>query len=362
MAVFENLLRSTVIASRRVVGLPLVVERLAQVESKLERLEQVGNKLERLEQAGNKLERLESKLDLVTTELTKRGTNILPWHACTYEAIMGYPGVPKAAPQPLPLKSGLCRQGDFALDAYRYWMRALNRTPSFHRKQWELFYVTQALHERGKLVPGTRGLGFGVGQEPLPALFASLGCHVLATDQAAEEAVRAGWAQTGQHATDSSHLNKDGICDEALLRQRVAFRCADMNAIPEDLSAQFDFCWSTCSFEHLGSLEHGKRFVEDSIKTLKPGGVAVHTTEFNLSSNSDTIESRDLSIYRRCDIEDLVERLSRRGCRVEPIEWEPQTGFVDKYVDLPPYHEAPHLRLRLGAYDCTSIGLIIAKS
>jgi hypothetical protein len=217
------------------------------------------------------------------------------------------------------------------------------------------------LHERGKLAPGCRGLGFGVGQERLPALFASLGCDVLATDQAPEEAVRAGWAQTDQHATSLAELNKEGICDDTEFRRRVTFRCADMNAIPADLSEQFDFCWSTCSFEHLGSLEHGMRFVENSIKTLKPGGLAVHTTEFNLSSNTDTIESRDLSIYRRCDIEALVRRLEGSGCHVEPVEWEPQTGFVDKYVDLPPYSQAPHLRLRLGAYDCTSIGLIIAK-
>jgi hypothetical protein len=351
---FRSVVRSTLGLSRRAVGLPLVLERLAQLENKLTRFDQAGTRLDRLEQ-------LEAKLERVTNELVARGTNILPWHACTYEAVLGHARSPEGVPGAVPLRSTLCTQGDFVLDAYRYWMRALNRTPRFHRKEWELFFVTQALHERGKLGLGRRGLGFGVGQEPLPALFAAHGCDVLATDQGEVEAVRAGWAQTGQHATDVSTFNKDGICDDALLQERVTFRCIDMNAIPDDLSEEFDFCWSTCSFEHLGSLEHGKVFVENSIRTLKPGGVAIHTTEFNLSSNSDTIESRDLSIYRRRDIEDLVERLHRTGCHVEPIEWEPQTGFIDKYVDLPPYREAPHLRLRLGSYDCTSIGLIITK-
>lgn len=335
MAMFEKLLRSTLSTSRRIVGLPLVLERLALLESRLVK---------------------------VSDELTKQGAGGLPWSACTYEAVMGQPLPTPTAPARLPMTSGLCRQGDFALDAYRYWMAALHETPRFHRKQWELFYIAQALHERGKLTPGCRGLGFGVGKEPLPALFASMGCDVLATDQGLDDAIRAGWAQTGQHATALHDFNKDGICDDAAFRRKVSFRCVDMNSIPEDLAGQFDFCWSTCSFEHLGSLEDGKQFVEGSIDTLRPGGIAVHTTEFNLSSNSDTIESRDLSIYRRRDIEDLVNRLHRSCCRVEPIEWDPQTGFVDAYVDLPPYRLNPHLRLRIGAYDCTSIGLIIAKS
>jgi hypothetical protein len=334
MSVFEKLLRSTVSTSRRIVGLPLVLDRLAQMDDRLER---------------------------VSAALTKETAVGVPWHTCSYDAVMGQPQVALAAPARLPLSSGLCRQGDFALDAYRYWMGALRETPRFHRKQWEYFFIAQALHERGMLTAGRRALGFGVGQERLPALFASMGCDVVATDQVLEGAVRGGWAETGQHATDIQALNKLEICDQAAFRERVAFRSVDMNSIPADLSGQFDFCWSTCSFEHLGSLEHGKRFVEASVATLRPGGVAVHTTEFNLSSNADTFESRDLSIYRRCDIEDLVHRLHRAGCRVEPIEWNPKTGFVDDYVDLPPYRQSPHLRLRIGEFDCTSIGLIIVK-
>ena len=346
MNLLRSIARSTLGVSRRAIGLPLLLERLALVQDKLERLALVPDKLERL----------------ASSEAQSRRTNGgNPWDAYSYGAIMGYPAAPETAPGPVPLKSGLCRQGDFALDAYRYWMHAIKRTPRFHRKQWELFFVAQALHERGKLAPGCRGLAFGVGQEPLPALFASLGCDVLATDQDETDAIRAGWAQTGQHVTGISALNSEGLCEDAVFEQRVAFRCVDMNAIPSDLAEQFDFCWSTCSFEHLGSLEHGMRFVEESIETLKVGGVAVHTTEFNLSSNSDTIETRDLSIYRRRDIEALIERLQRRGCHVEPIEWKQQTGFVDDYVDYPPFKKSPHLRLRLGNYDCTSIGLIITR-
>lgn len=280
---------------------------------------------------------------------------------------MRYPNLSGGVPAPIdepgriPLASGLCRQADFMRDAYRYWMHALKEEPRFHRKTWEFFYVVQALNERGLLAPGRKGLGFGVGKEPLPALFASRGVKVLASDQGIEDAARAGWAQTDQHTTTASSLNEIGICPDDLFRENVDFREIDMNAIPSDLDNTFDFCWSACCLEHLGSIQHGLDFIVESIRILRPGGVAVHTTEFNMDSNSETIESRDLSLFRRRDIEAVVQRLQGLGYHVEEIDWSAGEGFLDGYVDLPPYKQEPHLRLKLGEYSCTSIGLIITK-
>jgi hypothetical protein len=103
------------------------------------------------------------------------------------------------------------------------------------------------------------------------------------------------------------------------------------------------------------------RFIENSIETLKIGGVAVHTTEFNLSSDADTLESRDLSIYRRCDIHTLLSKLQQAGHQVEPLDLTPGTTFIDRYVDVPLYQGEPHLRLRLAEYDCTTVGIIITR-
>ena len=258
-------------------------------------------------------------------------------------------------------QSDLCRQADFALDAYRYWSSALGLVPTLHRKHWEFFYICQALYERGLLTEGRTGLGFGVGREPLPALFASLGCNIVATDQAADDALRGGWKETHQHANEVAVLERPDICAPSIFRERVSFAVADMNNIPTDLADRFDFCWSVCSLEHLGSLEHGLRFVENSIDTLKIGGIAVHTTEFNLLSNAATVESPGLSIYRKCDIEEVTKRLEQAGHYVEPLNLSPGTTLVDDYIDLPPYHNEPHLRLRIGEYDCTSVGLIITR-
>ncbi|MBV5337004.1 MAG: hypothetical protein J0653_03215, partial [Deltaproteobacteria bacterium] len=71
-----------------------------------------------------------------------------------------------------------------------------------------------------------------------------------------------------------------------------------------------DFCWSSCSLEHLGSIKAGLDFIKASLKTLKVGGVAVHTTEYNVSSDEATIDNNPtLVLFRRCDIQGLVEEL-----------------------------------------------------
>jgi hypothetical protein len=88
----------------------------------------------------------------------------------------------------------------------------------------------------------------------------------------------------------------------------------------------------------------------------------VHTTEFNLSSDDRTIESEGLSVYRR-DIEELVQEIEGGGQTVEPIDWTRGNGLAKTVVDLPPWGRGePHLRLLLGDFECTSIGLLIRRN
>ncbi|HEY1426202.1 MAG TPA: methyltransferase domain-containing protein, partial [Caulobacteraceae bacterium] len=217
--------------------------------------------------------------------------------ALDYVALFGDARPLSDEPARVPLRSSLCHQSHFALDQYRAWMKLVREDPRLHRKQWEYFFVAQALHERGVLKPGMRGLGFGVGREPLPAAFASFGATVVASDQSEDQAKHVGWVGTNEHSHDLSLLNDRGICPPEAFERLVSFQTVDMNDIPPDLEGQFDFCWSSCAFEHLGSLRHGIAFVKNAMKVLKPGGVAAHTTEFNLSSDDDTIDEADLAIY-----------------------------------------------------------------
>jgi len=267
------------------------------------------------------------------------------------------------------LVSQLCRFETLDSPRFRQWIQQLREPWRAHRKLWELAYICQALEERDMLRSGRRGLGFAVGAERLPSFFASRGCAIVATDLPAHDERRIPWASTGQWVGARDLLNAHSLCDAASFAELVSFRAVDMNELPSDLSG-FDFTWSTCSFEHCGSLQLGLRFLEDQMKCLRPGGVAVHTTEFNLTSNRATIDSGPCVVYRLKDIEAVCERLADAGHAVAPLDIRVGSHALDRHVDDPPYPDFPsvdpewvkHLRLRLGDYASTSIGLIITKA
>jgi glycosyltransferase involved in cell wall biosynthesis/SAM-dependent methyltransferase len=263
-------------------------------------------------------------------------------------------------PMPYVFSSGLCREQHFHMPLYTYWCKVLGEKPRFHRKLWEFVFICQTLLERGYLKPGNSAIGFGVGKEPLVSYFASKGVQVLATDLDFSKAEELGWVTTDQHSNNLDALNEGGICDPDEFVRLASFKNVDMNAIPSDIGT-YDFCWSSCAFEHLGSIRKGLDFVKNSVRLLKPGGIAVHTTEFNLTSNTNTLDNNpSFVIFRRCDIELLVEELSAEGYEVEPIDFTAGEDELERYIDMPPYLDEPHLRLQLaGEFVSTSIGLII---
>jgi hypothetical protein len=133
-----------------------------------------------------------------------------------------------------------------------------------------------------------------------------------------------------------------------------------MTDIPKDLR-DFDFTWSACSLEHLGSIERGKQFICDTIDCLKPGGVAVHTTEYNVLSNVNTIDNHEsIVLFRRRDIEDIAGRALRARHRID-LDFTLGTGIADDFIDVPPYSHHSHIKLALANFVSTSIGLIIEK-
>jgi SAM-dependent methyltransferase len=255
----------------------------------------------------------------------------------------------------------LCTTAQTRAPAYLDWCDVIHRRPDAQRRKvWEYCYALQGLTEQLGLRAGQRGLGFGVGREPMPSVFAARGIEVVATDLSVESAQGTGWIRSREHAASLEQLLHPKICSAEQLRKHVSFRPADMNAIPEDLTG-FDFCWSSCAFEHLGSIELGMRFIERSLECLKPGGVAVHTTEFNLVSNDETVDNQGTVLYRKRDLEELARRLTAKGAEVLPLNCHPGSEPLDHHIDVPPYRWVPHLRLMLGRFATTSVGIIVKR-
>lgn len=227
-----------------------------------------------------------------------------------------------------------------------------------HRKLWEYAYIDFQLRKLKKISPGTRGLCFGVGQEKLPAIFAASGCKIMATDAPPE--IGEHWAGSKEYGRDVMDLNYDGVISPDEFKKLVQYQNVDMNNIGEEL-AEYDFCWSACCLEHLGSLKLGLDFIKNSISTLRVGGVACHTTELNLSSNTETVETGGTVLYRLADLQTFEAEIQAMGHEMQPLRIAAPASPVDHHIDVPPYQHNPHLKLLLEGYVSTSVGITIVR-
>lgn len=219
------------------------------------------------------------------------------------------------------------------------------------RKIWEYCFIVNAIETYGVTGPGTKGLAFGCGKEFIASVLAAKGSHILATDYV-EQAHN--WQARGLEDLFSGvHIDRQSF------ERLVQFRHLDMNDIDPKL-ADFDFLWSTGSLEHIGGHQKGLAFVENAMRCLRPGGIAVHTTEFTITSENSGYDTPDLSFYCRQDIERLAERLMDAGHMIV-LNFQRGDTVADLHVDTPPYHYGRTLCAHFSNHVISSIGLIIQK-
>jgi hypothetical protein len=261
-----------------------------------------------------------------------------------------------------------CTYEELIGPVYTRWTKEIKESTSdITRKNWEYDFILNTLWSAGMIQEGRTGLGFAVGQEPLPAVFVKYGCKILATDLDLDKADEDGWVDSNQHANGLNVLNHKEICNQDLFQKNCKFLHIDMNHIPDSLGT-FDFIWSSCALEHLGSIKMGKKFICNSLKFLKSGGIAVHTTEYNVNSNYLTWgllpRKIPISLFRRRDFVNIAKKLTSEGHEIH-LSFELGNTPEDMYVDKIPYKLNPHLKLkisRLYPFIITSYGLIIKKN
>lgn len=220
---------------------------------------------------------------------------------------------------------------DFNSEWYLHWRQALSLPAQMRRKSWELAIVCETLASHGALQPGKRGVGFGVGSETLPGLFADMGCYILATDLLPHD-----WRETHK---DFHALNT---------RDNVTTRIVDMNwldgaQLTEDIPERdFDFSWSVCSMDHCGSAWLTKRFLLNQMNVLKPGGIAVHTAEYTLSMGLPRDGS---TVYLTvADILDIVQLMQAMGHELAPVDWFLGDSVEDHIIDTAPSDHTIHIK------------------
>jgi len=334
--------------------------------------------------------------ELRDLNLMKTNIKVLAWKVEQLEALLQRPGVTQGVSMPIEKclesstltyspSTAICTASDLDAAWHRNLCALIGATNPLLRKLWEWTYSLKVFWDLGVFQRRGSGLGFGCGSEPMASLCANFAEHVLVTDAPPHVIDGKGWSDTNQHTAELSDARFPAMAPGVDLDAVLDFEFVDMNAIPEHLYDRFDFVWSSCALEHLGSKRAGLAFIANSLRCLKPGGVAVHTTEYDLSGTS-TIDHWDTVLFNQNDFEqvlpDMVRELEEeqpgRSYELMPLKLERGQAFLDGYVDIPPYsyHPSPNagfhpdqdtnygypmLNLSVDGFPCTSIAVVIRR-
>ncbi|MBK6912349.1 MAG: class I SAM-dependent methyltransferase [Ignavibacteriales bacterium] len=179
----------------------------------------------------------------------------------------------------LPL-SKICDSADwFEPEFNRIIREELEEVPKFHRKQWEFAMIYYILEKQGLISEDKIGLSVGGGYERVLYSIARRINHLTVTDLYELETT---WDTA---RTDSP---------EALIKQRMPFnmdinKLSVINMDMRDLKFEdnsFDFCYSSCSVEHIGSFEDFLKHLDEVWRVLKEEGIYVFTTELHLGDET----------------------------------------------------------------------------
>jgi len=281
------------------------------------------------------------------------------------------PPLPKGGPFESRLSSKPATQADLESNWCRYWSAELKHSHIIHRKHWELAFVLQALWQMGKIRPAMRGLNFGRGEDPIISYLCSKGCEITLADLS-EQPNKSNGAPgtTVTHALASAF--RENLVERATFDRMVSSK--QMSSISSD-PARYDFCWSISAADRMGSIQSGIDFIEKSVDSLKPGGVAIHTTEFNFTNDSETIDNWPTVLFQRRHLESTIQRLEKKGCRLLQPDFDVGSRPLDRFIDIPPFpndmHEKSiaywwkdtmHIKLSIDGFPSTSFGLIAVKN
>lgn len=272
------------------------------------------------------------------------------------------------------LNSKVSTQADIESDWSRYWIRELGRNFNFHRKNWEQSYILQVLFEHEMLQEGKRGLGLGCGKEPLPSFLIKKGCKITAGDKPGKDD-HGGWITGGQYTESLSDLFYERFVDFETFKSKLELRYVDLNYLPPEFFGLYDFCWSVCVLEHIGSVQAGLNFLKNSLNLLKPGGISIHTTEFNYLDTPQSIDNWCSVLFKKEHIEQLSSEIMKLGGEVIGSDFSYGNKIFDLYIDTPPFfnqkieginikyppYDVPHIKLLIDGFPATCFGIIIKK-
>jgi SAM-dependent methyltransferase len=195
-----------------------------------------------------------------------------------------------------------------------------------HRKDWEWALGIIAMRRFGKLNEKSTAIGVGSGTEPVPFYLANKVKHVYATDLYGQND---GWkrAAPSDFPENPKKYTPFPYKEDALTVLRM-----DGTKL-EFPSESFDIAFSFSSIEHFGGGDRKNhsgalRSLKEIERVLKPGGLAVITTEYIINDKEHPEFFNRRTIYS-----DLIDKLERLKL-VEPIDLRITSKTLDTVIDF----------------------------
>ena len=195
-----------------------------------------------------------------------------------------------------------------------------------HRKDWEWALGIIAMRRFGKLNEKSTAIGVGSGTEPVPFYLANKVKHVYATDLYGQND---GWkrAAPSDFPENPKKYAPFPYKEDALTVLRM-----DGTKL-EFPSESFDIAFSFSSIEHFGGGDRKNhsgalRSLKEIERVLKPGGLAVITTEYIINDKEHPEFFNKRTIYS-----DLIDKLERLKL-VEPLDLRITSKTLDTVIDF----------------------------
>jgi SAM-dependent methyltransferase len=192
-----------------------------------------------------------------------------------------------------------------------------------HRKDWEWALGTIAMSRFGKLNDTSTALGIGVGREEILFYLANKLHSVFATDL---------YDGKGWKSFAPSDFPENPKKYAPFPYREDALTVVRMDGTKLEFpSESFDIAFSFSSIEHFGGKDHSGalKSLQEIERVLKPGGLAVITTEYIIN------EKEHIEFFNRRTIyTNLIDKLEKLQL-VEPLDLRITTKTLDTMIDFP---------------------------
>jgi SAM-dependent methyltransferase len=236
------------------------------------------------------------------------------------------------------------------------------KTGLIHRKDWEWALGIIAMRRFGKLNEKSTAIGVGVGREEVLFYLANKLYHLYATDLYDGNS----WKN---FAPSDFPENPKKYAPFPYKEDALTVLRMDGTKL-EFPSESFDIAFSFSSIEHFGGGKNHSgalRSLREMERVLKPGGLAVITTEYIINDKEHPEFFNKRTIYS-----DLVDKLEKLKL-VEPLDLRITTKTLDTVIDYSSVGVSwnninndykrthPHIVLRIKNILFTSIMLVFQK-